>query len=289
VVGDHEVVVADLADRAQGRLRALPRVLVVQHHRPAPQRLQLGYRIVGVEDLGGGEDPVVRIVAGQHQGQRVGPVQHLRHRRRDRRQLGGVVALVPEDLEQQREDLVLAAGVPRGRQAGVAVLDRGDLPVAVLPRREQRQEDVGAAARHVPPAGGPLVEHRQRVAVDPVQVLPQVAQQREPVRVRAGLDPGQDVGPGRGLRLEVAPDHGRELVEGVQHREVQRPEDRRGENESAVPVDHERLHPASHVDCRPGNRLVPVPHRRRPAPSAGRERPAVERDPDRCGGDTLRR
>src|SRR5204862_35039 len=38
VEGDHEVVVADLAGSAQLGPGAVPRVLVVQHHRPAHQR-----------------------------------------------------------------------------------------------------------------------------------------------------------------------------------------------------------------------------------------------------------
>jgi len=107
---------------------------------------------------------------------------------------------------------------------------------------QYRQEDVGAALGEVTPAGRAPVEHRDRVPVRPVEVLAQVAQQLEAPGVSPGLDPGQDVGPGRRLRLEVTPDHRGELVERVEHREVQVAEEVGGEHQAAIPVDHERFH-----------------------------------------------
>src|SRR5204863_7129707 len=50
VEGDHEVVVADVAWSAQLGPGAVPRVLVVQHHRPAHQRLEPGDVLIGLED-----------------------------------------------------------------------------------------------------------------------------------------------------------------------------------------------------------------------------------------------
>ena len=262
VEGDHEVVVADLAGSAQLGPGAVPRVLVVQHHRPAHQRLELGDVLVGVEDLLGGEDRVVRVVRGHDEGQRVRLGQELGHRRLDRGQLGGVVQLGPEQAEQQVEDGVLGLGVPGRRERAEGLLDRGHLALAVLPRRQHGQVHVIPALGQVTPAGRAPVEHGDRVAVGPVEVLAQVAQQFEAPGVTAGLDPGQDVGPGRRLRLEVPPDHRGELVQRLQHREVQLAEEVGGEHQAAMPVDHERFHV---VTSRTGAlaRVLPCPVVRR--------------------------
>ncbi len=70
-----------------------------------------------------------------------------------------------------------------GGQRAEGLLDRGHLALAVLPRRQHRQEHVVAALGQVAPARRPLVEHGDRVPVDPVQVLAEVAQQLEAPRV----------------------------------------------------------------------------------------------------------
>src|SRR6185437_4704968 len=75
-----------------------------------------------------------------------------------------------------------------------------------------------------------------------VQVLPQVAQQLETPGVGPGLDPVRDVGPGRGLGLEVPPDHRGELLERLEHREIQVTEEIGREYQTAMTVDHERFH-----------------------------------------------
>jgi hypothetical protein len=130
----------------------------------------------------------------------------------------------------------------RPSQVAEGLLDRGHLTLAVLPRRQHRQEDVVPPLGQVTPAGRAPVEHGDRVPVSPVQVLPQVAQQLKTPRVPPGLDPGQDVGSGRRLRLEVPPDHRGELIQRIQHREVQLAEEVGGEHQAAMPVDHERFH-----------------------------------------------
>src|SRR3712207_9057770 len=59
----------ELVDRGQLHLRPLPRVLVVQHHRPAVQRLELGDVLGDVEDVGVVVDRVVRVVLRQPEGE----------------------------------------------------------------------------------------------------------------------------------------------------------------------------------------------------------------------------
>ena len=239
---DHEVVVADPGRLPQHGARAVPRVLVVQHHRPADQRLQLGDALVGVKDLLGAENRVVRVVIGYHERQRVGLIQELSDRWLDRRQLGGMVQLVAEQVEQQAEHLVLGVGVPRCGQLTEGALNRGHLTLAVFPRGQYRQENIVATLRHVAPARRPLLEHRDRVPVGPEQILAQIAQQLKAPRVGPGLNAGQDVGPGRCLSLEIPLDHGAELLERPQDREVQLTEEIRREHQTTVPVDHKRFH-----------------------------------------------
>src|SRR4029077_14098748 len=121
----------------------------------------------------------------------------------------------------------------------------------------------------VTPAGRAPVEHGDRVPVGPVEVLSQVAQQLEAPGVSLGLDPDQDVGAGRRLRLEVPPDHRGELVERVEHREVQVAEEVGREHQAAMPVNHERFHV---VTSRTGAlaRVLPCPiARRRPGAGPG--------------------
>ena len=149
-----------------------------------------------------------------------------------------------------------------GRERAEGLLDRGHLALAVLPRRQHGEVHVVPALGQVAPAGRAPVEHGDRVPVGPVEVLAQVAEQLEAPGIAAGLDPGQDVGPGGRLRLEVPPDHRGELVQRLQHREVQLAEEVGGEHQAAMPVDHERFHV---VTSRPGAlaRVLPCPVVRR--------------------------
>ena len=197
---------------------------------------------MGVEDLLGAEDRVVRVVLRHDEGQRARLAQELGHRRLDRGQLRGVVQLGPEEVKQQVEDGLFGLAVPHRRERAEGLLDRGHLALAVLPRRQHGEVHVIPALGQVAPAGRAPVEHGDRVAVGPVEVLAQVAQQLEAAWVATGVDPGQDVGPGRRLGLEVPPDHRRELVQRLQHREVQLAEEVGGEHQAAMPVDHERFH-----------------------------------------------
>ena len=129
-----------------------------------------------------------------------------------------------------------------GRQRGPRLADGGDLPLAVVPGGQQRQEDVVAPAREVAPPGGALLVHGHRVPVAPDQVHGDVAQQRRARAVGARVDPLQDLGAGRRLGLEVAPDHRRQLVQRLEDREVQIGAEVGWKDETAVPVDDERPH-----------------------------------------------
>ena len=63
-VQNHDVVVVlQLADRDQLTLGAVPGILVVQHHRPAAQCLELGHLLVAVHDLVEVVDREVRVIA----------------------------------------------------------------------------------------------------------------------------------------------------------------------------------------------------------------------------------
>ena len=154
----------------------IPRVLVVQHHRPAHERLEFRHVLAGVKDLLEGEHRVVGVMVRHGERQRPGLAEELRHGRLDRGQFGGVVELGPEHAEQQVEHPVLGLGVPCGGQLAEGALDRGHLPLAVLPGGQHRQEDIVAVLGQVTPPGRPLVEHGDRVPVDPEQVLAQVTQ-----------------------------------------------------------------------------------------------------------------
>ena len=135
-----------------------------------------------------------------------------------------------------------AARVPRRRQRGPRLADGGDLPLTVVPGGQQRQEDVVAVAREVAPPRRPLLVHGHRVPVAPDQVHRDVPQQRRARAVAVRIDALQDLGAGRRLGLEVAPDHGRELVQRLEDREVQISAEVGRKDETAVPVDDERPH-----------------------------------------------
>ena len=252
LVDDHDVVALQRAHRGQPGVRAVPRILVVQGHGPAPQRLQLGHALVAVEDLAQAEPGVVGLVRPQ-------PVHELRaggdrlgDRRLDGRQVGRVVPLVAEHVEQHAEQLVLDLGRPRRGQPAVAGVHRRDLAFSVLPGRQGRQEDVVAAPGHVAPAGRPLLVHRDHVAVHPEQVQPQIAQQLVAVGVAARFRPLRYLRAGRRLDLEVAPHDGREVLDGVDGREVRFGEEVGREDEPAVRVHDKGFHFRVISGARPG-------------------------------------
>ena len=166
----------------------------------------------------------------------------LGDRRLERRQVGGVVPLVAEHVEEHAEQLVLDLGRPRGGQLPVAGLDGRDLALAVLPGGEGREEDVFSAPGHVPPSGRPLLVHRDDVAVHPEQVQPQIAHQLVTVGVPARFRPRRDLRAGRRLDLEVAPHDGREVLDGVDGREVRFGKEVGREDEPAVRVHDKRFH-----------------------------------------------
>ena len=106
---DDEVVVADLPDLLEPRLRQVPRVLVVEHHRQAVQRLELRDRLVAVQDLLVAVGRVVRVVVREAEGEVRRVARDLRHGRLDGRELGRVVALVAEDARTGCEKMPSSA------------------------------------------------------------------------------------------------------------------------------------------------------------------------------------
>ena len=187
---------------AQLGARAVPRVLVVQHHRPPGERLQLGHR--SRRRRGSrrcGNDRVVRVVVGQHEGQRVRGGQELGDRRLDRpaaRWRGGACAGTRRRAGRRSVSSVSASQV--GGSALVGALAprptlRSPSSHGVSTGRNTSSRRRGRSRQRV----GPLVEHRDRVPVDPEQVLRQVAQQLE----AAGV--GRRTRRGPGCRCRSAP------------------------------------------------------------------------------------
>jgi len=241
VEDDHEVVGGELADLGEAGLPAVPAVLVVEDHRLPRERLQLGHAVEALDDVRVAVARVVGVVREEVVGEVAGVGEALRHRRLDGGQLRPRALLVAEHVEQDAEDLVLGPLVPGRAERSVPRLDPGHQPGAV-PRREDRQEHVVAATGHVAPARGALVVHRHRVAVDPEQVEREIPQQLVAPAVEAALEPRHDVGLGRSLLLEVAPDDRRELLEALEDREVELREEVEGKDEAPVAVDDEGLH-----------------------------------------------
>ncbi len=157
-----------------------------------------------------------------------------------------MVLAVPEHVEEKLEDPVLRAGIPGRGQGVIGALDRGDLAVTVYPRSEDRQEDVTAATRYVAPPGRSLVIHRQGEATGPEQVERDVTHQLVPAAVAALLDAPEDVRTGRGLRLEVAPDDAVELIETVDHGEVELGDEVGRKDDPVVAIENEWVHGASY-------------------------------------------
>ena len=242
LVHDHDVVALQGAHRRQPGARAVPGILVVQGHRPTAQGLELGHALVAVKNVPEAEAGIVRLVRPQPVHQLGAGGDRLGDGRLDRRQVGGVVPLVAEHVEQHVEQLVLDLGRPRRGQLPVAGFDGGHLAIAVLPGRQRRDEEVVTAPRHVAPPGRPLLVHRDHVAVHPEQVQPEVAQQLVAVGVPARLGPRGDLRAGRRLDLEVTPHDGGEVLDGVDGREVRFGKEVGRKNEPAVGVHDERFH-----------------------------------------------
>ena len=237
----HHVVVADLAHFDEAGVLTVPGVLVVQHHRPAHERLELRHLLVTVEDLLVGEGAEIRIVQADVKSEIPRVLQNLGDGRQDGRKLGGVIAAVAEQVKQPREDAVLELCIPGRRQPVVLGLNRGGFARRLFPGRDQRQEHIVTLLRHVPPSHRPLVVHGDREAIDPEQVQPQVAQQVVAALVDARLGALKQILAGRGLLFEVALHHGRELVERVEAGKIDFREEIRRQHEAAVPVENERF------------------------------------------------
>ena len=230
-------------DRLEPRLRQVPRVLVVEHHRQAVERLELR--------------APTRCSPGSPRSCGSGSPGHASGRQKVRFAgslvisatvgfTGGSSAAwwrlwrnMPNRLA---EDAVLGLGVPGRGKLGPRLLDGRDLALAWLPGRQQRQEDVIPMARKVAPSRRALLVHRHRVAVAPDQVHREVAQQRGAGVIRARLDSFEDLGAGRRLGLEVALDHRFELLQRLEDREVQVRAEVGGEDQPAVAVDDEGPH-----------------------------------------------
>ena len=237
-----EVIVIDLAHRFEPRLRQVPRVLVVEHHRQAVERLELRDRLAAVQDLLVAVRRVVRIMFGKAEREVRRVARDLRHGRLHGRELGRVVALVAEYAEQPAEDAVLGLGVPGRGKLGPRLLDGRHLALGLAPGRQQRQEDVIPMARQVAPSRRALLVHRHRVAVAPDQVHREVAQQRGAGVIHTRLDAFEDLGAGRRLGLEVALHHRFKLLQRLEDREVQVRAEVGGEDQPAVAVDDEGPH-----------------------------------------------
>ncbi len=239
----HVVVVAQLLDRGQPGLRAIPRILVVQHHGPPVQCLELSNVFRAVEDLLMAEDRVVRVVGRHRVRQALGLVEDLGDRRFDGRQLGGVESPVPQHIEQHLEDPVLDLAVPGRRQSGVVLLDRRDLALGVLPRRQDGKEHVVTVPWYVAPAGRALLVHGHREAVRPEHVQRDVTHELVPRGVPVTrLDPPQDLRAARSLGIEIAADDRLELVKILDDGEVEPGQEVGREDHAAMTVDDERLH-----------------------------------------------
>ena len=243
VEDDDVVVVAQLLDRGQPGLRAVPRVLVVEDHGPPVQSFELGNVLGAVEDLLVAVDWVVRIVGLQGVREAVGLVEDLGDGGLDGRQLRGVEPPVTQHVEEDLEDPVLDFVVPRRGKSGVLLLDRRDLALGVFPRRQNGKEHVVAVAWYVAPAGRALLVHGHREAVRPEHVQRDVTHELVPGGVPvAGLDPPQEVRAAWGLGLEIAADDRLELVEILDDGEVELGQEVGREDHAAMTVDDERLH-----------------------------------------------
>ena len=188
------VVVAQLADRGEPGLRAVPRVLVVQDHRPPVQRLQLGDVLAAVEDLLVAVDRVVGVVGRQG----VGEAARARSRISATVGLtaGSSVAWKRRWRSTSNSTWKIRSSTSPSQVAGSAANSSwmaATLRSASCHGGQHREEHVVAVARHVPPPGRALVVHRHREPVGPEQVQRDVAHQLE-AGASSGRPPRSDAG-----------------------------------------------------------------------------------------------
>ena len=153
-----------------------------------------------------------------------------------------MMSFVTKEVEQHREEVILDVDRPFGRQRPVAVLDRGNLLLAIYPGGQRRQEDVLAGAGHVAPPGGPLLIHRHRVAVHPEQVHAEIPQKLVSVCVLTGRGPRGDLRAGWRLDLEVAANDSAQLLHRIERREIRLWKEVGREDELPGLADDKRFH-----------------------------------------------
>ena len=265
---DDVVVVTQLPDLDELGLRSVPRILVVQDHRPPVQGLELGGVLRAVDDVLEAVGREVRVVAVETEGEIGGVGEDVGDRRLACGELGGMVPALAEHVEEDPEDPILRLGIPCRRQRVVRLPHAGDLLVASLPGLDDRQEHVVATAGDIAPAGRALLVHGERVPANPEHVQRHIAHELVATAVGTLLHPLQDVRARRRLRLEVTPDHTVELFEAVDDRQVELWDEVGQEDHPPVPIDQKRLH-----GCSSGSRMcVRVRRTRLPAPAPGRAR-----------------
>jgi hypothetical protein len=103
---------------------------------------------------------------------------------------------------------------------------------------------------HVRPLRRPLVVEGDREPVDPEEVQSEVPHQRVPAAVAAGADLLENLGSGRGLRLEVPTDHTVQLRQRLDRGQVQLRHNVRGEHHATVSVHDECVHGALFLPVR---------------------------------------
>ncbi len=222
-------------------MRSVPRMLVVDHHGPPLQCLQLGLRGGGIQNFVDTEAWVVGVVVAEHGGGSAGS-QSFGHSRFQRRQFGGVIQLVGQHVEQQVEELVLHGLVPPGRKAVERPLHRLHLLATVLPRAKQRYEHVVPSTGNIRPAGGSFVVHGQSEPVGPEQVQAEVAEKLVAIGVQAIRCSLGDIGPGWCFDLEVPMDDGIEVVEIPNGGEVEIDENTGGKDRLVMTIEAEWFH-----------------------------------------------
>ena len=220
----------------------MPRILVVQHHRPAAQCFELWHIFVAVDDFGVAVPPEVGVEAIQAQRLIGGVRQQIGNGGYHRGQLGRVVPAMSEHVVEHLEDAVFDLGVPLLREIRIRRLHRGHLSLAIFPRRQDGHVQVIAEARHIRPPGGLHLVHGDLETIGPEQVQRHVAHQLEFALVGAGLDLLEDVGPGWRLGIEVPPHHGIELRQTVERGKVQIGKAVGRKDDLAMLVDFEGLH-----------------------------------------------
>jgi len=126
-----------------------------------------------------------------------------------------------EHVEEDLEDAVLHFGVPLRRKTRIGIQHRGHLRFAILPRRQDGNEDVVAATRYVRPPGGLDIVHGHFETIGPEQVQGHIPHQFVLALIGAGLDALEDVGARRRFGIEVPPHDGVELLKAFEGGKVE--------------------------------------------------------------------